>query len=216
MTASRTLRPVVLLLAGLCLASCGMVEGDPHRFEGMAQAVADIPLDGGPQADAPPPDRALRTAAENGLRPVGASRKLQVEVLDPHALWDARDAEAAGLRPAFHHAAEVAAPAVGAAVVREAVARIASPAAQPDAVERSVLRTVQIGAYSSRAAAEAAWTAVRKQATHAALDGASPTFETVNVDGRRLVRLRVAAPERRADLICRAAAARDPWCLSHH
>ena len=67
MTPSRMLRPVLLGLAGLATSSCSLVEGDPHRFESMAQYVADIPLDGGA--------RPVRTSQESGLRPAIAVAK---------------------------------------------------------------------------------------------------------------------------------------------
>ena len=85
MTPSLLIRPVLACLAAATLSACGMVDADPHRFENMAEAVAAIPLDE-PREAAPVDAVAARTAAEAGLRPA-----LKVEVMDPHALWDARD-----------------------------------------------------------------------------------------------------------------------------
>ena len=73
-------RPVAVLAATLGLNACGMVDTDPHRFENLANTVAAIDVEGGRAATAP-----QRTAAGAGLRPA-----LRVEVMDPHALWDAR------------------------------------------------------------------------------------------------------------------------------
>lgn len=220
MTPSRMLRPVLLGLAGLATSSCSLVESDPHRFESMAEAVADIPLDGG--------GGSVRTAAESGLRPALAVTEavvnpgaLRVEVMDPHDLWDARDA---GLRGAVERAApvlvEAAAPMVADAVVRQVSDRMQTPR-----VERAVVRTtpeavpppsasrttLQLGAFSSPGAARAAWTRIAS-AGHV-VAGLSPTFETVEVDGRNLTRLKVIAPANAARAVCRAADAAQLGCL---
>jgi hypothetical protein len=202
MTPGRMLRPVLIGLLGLSTASCGFVESDPQRFEKLAQAVADIPLDGGPA-----------TSANAGLRPafvtaeqVAEPGALRVEVLDPHALWDARDS---GLRGAVERAApavvEAAAPAVTRAVVQE-VTRAAE-----ELRPRAVLETLQLGAFSSPDAARAAWT--RIAAAGDAVSTLTPAFEAVEVDGRTLTRLKVAAPADAARAVCRAADAADLGCL---
>lgn len=206
MTLSRMLRPVLLGLTGLATTSCGMVESDPHRFESMAQAVADIPLAGEP--------RSVRTAAETGLRPAFAEtdtvvnpRALRVEVMDPHDLWDARDA---GLRGAVVAATpaiiEAAAPVVAQRVAAELPARIA-PAVE-DAVEHA---TIQLGAFASRDAAQRAWSRIASAGHGVA--GLSPVFETAHVDGRELTRLKVVTPAHAARSVCRAADAADLGCL---
>ena len=220
MTPGRLLRPVLLGLAGLATSSCGMVEGDPRRFESMAEAVADIPLDGG--------SRPVRTAAESSLRPALAVNEavvnpgaLRVEVMDPHDLWDARDA---GLRGAVERAApamiEAAAPMVAEAVVQQVSDRMPSPrveravdrpaaaAVPPRPVSRT---TLQLGAFASPAAAERAWSRIA-DAGHG-VAGLSPTFEAVEVDGRNLTRLKVSAPADAARAICRAADAARLGCL---
>lgn len=225
MTPSRMLRPVLLGLAGLATSSCSLVEGDPHRFESMAQVVADIPLDGGPLDGV---HRPVRTAAEGGLRPALAMTDtvvnpgaLRVEVMDPHDLWDARDA---GLRGAVERAApaliEAAAPMVAEAVVQQVSDRMQAPH-----VERAVVRatpaasrspsmsrtTLQLGAFSSPDAARAAW--VRIASAGQAVAELSPTFEAVEVDGRSLTRLKVIAPADAARAVCRAADAAQLGCL---
>jgi hypothetical protein len=197
------LRPVVIGLFGLSTASCGFVESDPNRFENLARSVAEIPLDG----------RAPATAAEAGLRPafvtaeqVAQPGALRVEVMDPHALWDARDN---GLRGAVERAApavvEAAAPAVTRAVVEE-VAR-AADGLRPVAV----LETLQLGAFSSPDAARAAWTRIAQAGD--AVSTLTPAFETVSVDGRTLTRLKVVAPTEAARAVCRAADAAQLGCL---
>lgn len=224
MTPSRMLRPVLVGLAGLSTVSCGLVENDPRRFESLAEAVADIPLEGGSVP--------VRSAAESGLRPalvraeaVANPGDLRVEVMDPHDLWDARDA---GLRGAVEQAAPAliaaAAPAMAAVVVEQVAARRAQPrpepgvvagavraAASPAGARPLVLATLQLGAFSSPEAARAAWTRIASAGQ--AIAGLSPRFEAVEVDGRTLTRLKVMAPEDEARAVCRAADAARLGCL---
>jgi hypothetical protein len=180
-----------------------MVEGDPHRFETMARQVAAIPVTG--------EARTVRTADEAGLRPA-SFQPLRVEVMDPHDLWDARDA---GLRGALEQAAprmiEAAAPAIAEAVVQRVKTEATSGlrAALPSGPRT----TIQLGAFSSKAAAEAAWTAVARGAGRGAMAGLSPVFEGVEVNGKRFTRLKVGPiPAEAAESLCRAAEVTDPWC----
>jgi len=217
MTPSRMLRPVLLGFAGLATSSCGMVESDPHRFESMARAVASVPID-----DAAAP---VRTAAQQGLRPalidaasVADPGALRVEVMDPHELWDARDA---GLRGAIAQAgpalAEAAAPVVTRAVMQQVADRrppaptTSRPAQASQPVATGPRKTLQLGAFSSPAAARAAWT--RISAANAEVADLAPVFEPVNVDGRTLTRLKVTASSEAARAVCRAANAADLGCL---
>jgi hypothetical protein len=212
MTPRLILRPVVALVAVAGLTGCGMVESDPNRFENLANAVAAIDLDGQPPVTAP-----HRNAAEAGLRPA-----LRVEVMDPHALWDARDGLDAAVERAAPQLVATAAPVVAEAVVRQAAARIetassrsglrpalASRPATPDTADRGL---VQLGAYSSRAAARSAWSRLKAGKAAWALDGLSPVYQDVEVGGRRLVRLKVATPVAGAAAVCAAAGIDDPWC----
>ena len=208
MTPSLILRPVLACLAATTLSACGMVDSDPNRFESMAEAVAAIPL--GEETAA-----AGETPAADTVADAGASPALQVQVMDPHALWDARDG---GLRAMAGDQAPrlvaAAAPAAAEAVVQTVSARL------DDAVAKSALRPaqpprpkvtagpnalVQIGAYSSEAAARAAWTRLD-------LKDLTPVYEAVEVDGRRLTRLKVRAPASGAAAVCAAAGIDDPWC----
>ena len=201
MKPSLLIRPVLAIALTTGLGACGMVESDPHRFETWARNVAAIPLDG--QAAAPatlaPAAATVRTAAQEGLRPA-----LRVEVMSPHDLWDARD----GLvQQASARVAEAAAPVVVDAVEREASERIeeAAPRLRPAISQHQTSSRptaarglVQLGAYSSREAAQAAWS--------------RPTYEAVQVNGRDLVRLKVRAPGAGAAALCAAAGVDDPWC----
>ena len=216
MTPTVLLRPVLACLAAATLAGCGGVDGDPHRFENMARAVAAIPLDGKPA-----PGAETHNADARGLRP--ALQPVRVEVMDPHALWDARDA---GLRGAVEQAAprmiEAAAPAVVHAVTQEISSRTSAVTRAVD--RRPALRSalpakpvhgrtlVQLGAFSTEGAAQTAWTRLKGGEASWALAGLSPVFEPVQVGGRRLVRLKVPAPASGAAAICAAAGIDDPWC----
>lgn len=212
MTPSLLIRPVAVLVAAVGLNACGMIDSDPHRFENLANAVAAIDLND-KRAAAPPP----RTAAEAGLRPA-----LRVEVMDPHALWDARDGLDAAVERAAPRLVAAAAPAVADAVVQQTTARLESASARaglrpvlgarPTPAPRTRRGLVQLGAYSSEAAARSAWSRLRSGGAAEALNGLSPVYETVEVGGRRLTRLKVAAPATGAAAICDAARIHDPWC----
>ena len=205
MTPSLLLRPVLVCAAAASLSACGMIDSDPHRFEAMAESVAAIPLDG--EAGA----ATARTQAETGLRPA-----LRVQVMDPHALWDARDGGLGRMAgdPAPRLVAAMA-PSTAEAVVQTVSARLDSAAAKaglrpaqpqrPKAPSGANAALVQIGAYSSEAAARAAWARLD-------LDDLTPVFEAVEVDGRRLTRLKVRAPASGAAAVCAAAGIDDPWC----
>ncbi len=209
MTPRLPFRPVLALLLAAGLSACGMVESDPNRFENLAERVAAIPLDG---SDAP---AAIsdRPAADRGLRPA-----LRVEVLDPHALWDARDGGLGEVvQTAGAQAAAAAAPAMVDGMVAEVRQRVDGVARQ--ASLRPALRVVeadrplvQLGAYSSEAAARAAWSRLQSGPAAGTLQGLSPVFEPVEVGGRRLVRLKTPAPSTGAAALCAAAGVDDPWC----
>lgn len=222
MTSSLLIRPVLVLLAASSLAACGVVESEPRRFETFAESVAAIPLDGQDARSAVAPAM-HRASSEASLRPA-----IRVEVLDPHALWDARDADMNGMvERAAPRLAAAAAPAMADAVVKQVSTRIdqavvraglrpAIPTA-PAAVTvkpaaKSARGLVQLGAYSSEASARAAWTRLNAGPAAWALDGLSPVYEAVEVGGRRLTRLKVSAPAAGGGAVCAAAGIDDPWC----
>ncbi len=212
MTPSRILRPVVVLVAAVGLNACGMIDSDPHRFETLANSVAAIDV-GGKRAAAAPP----RTAADAGLRPA-----LRVEVMDPHALWDARDGLDGAVERAAPRLVAAAAPAVADAVVQQVSARIDAASSRAGlrpalsssrpAAPRANRGLVQLGAYSSEAAARSAWARLKSGEAAWALNGLSPVYEGVEVGGRRLTRLKVTAPAAGAAAVCAAAGIDDPWC----
>lgn len=222
MTRPALIRPVTALLAIAALAGCSVVE-DPNRFETMGREISAIQLDG-PAAESARPTSGRTRAEERGLRPAN----VKVEVMDVHDFWDARD----GFPPAVQAVAADAAPAVVEAVVRQAADRPAQAQAQAQAAPaRPVLRSadaqeqarvqsllrpstglVQLGAYGSEAAARAAWARLAEGEAAWALAGLTPVYDVAEVNGRRLVRLRVQTPPSGAAAVCAAAGIDDPWC----
>lgn len=197
-------RVLLSVCAAASLAACGQVEADPHRFERWGQAVASIPV-----AD-PAHVSTERAAPAEPARPA-----LRVEVLDVDSFWAARDG---ALQAGLTEVARAAAPAVTAAVFDQGARALAAPAPTAAAATvdagRAAGATIQLGAFSSEAAARQAWTRVADQAG-GAVAGLTPVFETVERDGRSLVRLR-AGPVRpeQAESLCRAAGVADRWCAS--
>lgn len=216
MTPAHATRPALLMVAlslPILLSACSGVEGEPRRFESMARRVADIDV---PLRVGETPGPALADAKSAGLRPADGFTPVQVAVMDPHDMWDARDAQAAGLRfvakAAAPVVAEAAAQRVSTAV--EAVlptrAMEEKPALRQTDTRRSV---IQLGAFSSEDAARAAWDKVRGGAGRSALEGMTPIFEAVEVNGRALTRLKVGPISPDAALaLCQAAQVADPWC----
>ncbi|HEV2081183.1 MAG TPA: SPOR domain-containing protein [Brevundimonas sp.] len=188
------IRPVLVAAAASTLAACGAVEADPARFENLARMVSDVPI----SLDRPG-QQGPRSADDIGLR---RAQALTVQVMDPHDLWDARDGVASTV-------VRAAAPVVAEAAVQEGKRQAAGlrPAVAPG--RTGGLRLIQLGAFSSRDGAEAAWS---KLGAHDALSGLTPRFEPVTVGGRDLVRLKVAAPEAAAAAVCAAAGVDGPWC----
>lgn len=188
------IRPVLVAAAASTVAACGAVESDPARFENLARRVSDVPV-----SLERPGRQAPRTGAEIGLR---RAEPLKVQVMDPHDLWDARD----GLAPAV---VKAAAPMVARAAVGQVERQVTElrPAVIP--ARSGGTRLIQLGAFSSRERAEAAWSRLSGQGV---LSGLTPRFEPVTVGGRNLVRLRVAAPADAAASVCAAAGVDGPWC----
>lgn len=215
MTSAEVSRPVqkrrvgmIMVLGGaMAVSGCGWVEHDPNRFEHLAERIAAIPV----SLDRPgtKPLETPMKAAEMGLRE-GRPGAVRVEVMDPHDLWEARDGAMEGL-------VQAAAPAIAEAAVDEVEKRVTAAVPTMRARPVSTLREaeeaslVQLGAFGSEASARTAWARIRASAPEA-LSGLTPRFEPVTVDGRSLVRLKVAVPASGAAAVCAAARIRDPWC----
>lgn len=211
MTFVACVRPVLVLLAIAGSAGCGAVE-DPHRFETMAQQVADIPLDGQVQ----PKVQSMKAQAQGGLRPA-----LTVDVMDVHDFWDARDGIASATDAVVEGVADTVKPVVSHAVIRQAEDATDGITLRPaihaqDVPLETFMRPssglVQLGAYASEEAARAAWTRLKSGSAAWALEGLTPVYEAVEVNGRRLVRLKVQTPPAGAPAVCAAAGIDDPWC----
>lgn len=212
MTPGVRFRKAVIVLPLLAVAGCGGMEPEQGRFESLARMVAAVEV---PARDGA---ASVRTSAEAGLRPA-----VRVEVMEPHELWDARDAGLRGTIDAVAPAVvEAAAPAVQAAavgVVQQAVdqtlgrSREVSPAAAPARAAAS-LATIQLGAFSSAAAAQAAWAEVARGPAASLTAGLEPIYSTVQVNDRTFTRLRVRLPGDQAARLCRLADVADPWCRS--
>src|SRR5690606_12520773 len=145
-------------------------EDGPDGFEAVAERIAAAPLDG--LAASGEPTRSPPSAAR-GLRPA-----LRVEVLDPHALWDARDG---GLGEMARFAADAPPPETSEADHAPAPRLRPSAPIAPDAAA-----LVQLGAYTDETAARVAWSRLQAGSAAAALAGLSPVLEPVEVNGRRL------------------------------
>lgn len=212
MTSIAPARTALILIAGLTLSACGeaaTARGDGGLWEGLAEHVAAVPVTDVAQASA-----AGRSAAGAGLRPA-----LEVEVMDVHDFWDARD----GVAPPEPMRRVAEAAVVGAAkeaghVAAEAVSqaagglhgRIAAPArTEPTS---AVGRVVQLGAFSTEEAARRAWADVAARLGEGAR-ALSPRFEPAEVAGKRLVRLKAGpvTPDQ-APALCRAAGVEAAWC----
>lgn len=202
-----SIRMIAVVPLTALLAGCGLVEADPNRFERWAEGVAAIPV----SAEAVGLRGPILSAQTVGLRgPIepGSRSPMRIEVVEPEVLWDAR---ADGF-------AAVAATAVAEAVVEQAVARTPSVVEQAVTsaplvvghVVRTAGHTIQLGAFSSRQAAEAAWAQI---SGHSGLTGVAPLFEEVQRDGRTLVRLKASVDQAHVQDVCRAAGA-GAYCAS--
>src|SRR5690606_36024087 len=96
------------------------------------------------------------------------------------------------------------------AMIRAVDLRPALPSSSVKAAHSRAL--VQLGAFSTEAAARAAWTRLKGGEASRALEDLSPVFEPVQVGERRLVRLKVPTPASGAAAVCAAAGIDDPWC----
>lgn len=215
MTPGVRLRKAVIVLPLLAVAGCGGMEPEQGRFESLARMVAAVEV---PSRDGAAP---VQSSAEAGLRPA-----VRVEVMEPHELWDARDAGLRGTIDAVAPAVvEAAAPAVQAAAVgavQQAVDQTLGrsretsppPAAAAPARAAASLATIQLGAFSSAAAAQAAWAEVARGPAASLTAGLEPIYSTVQINDRTFTRLRVRLPGDQAARLCRLADVADPWCRS--
>lgn len=205
MTSARLARKALIGLSGLALAACGGAQDDSARFESLGRMVASIPIPLDPDRPAQEPAAASRV---DGLRPA-----VRVQVMDPHDLWDARDAALRGMvAEAAPRVVEAAAPAMAQAAaeaIGAPLARVAEPVSQNAQAAHTV---IQLGAFSTEAAARAAWNEVVTGAAAGLAADLEPRFQKVQVNGRDFTRLRVSLPQPQAEALCRLAQVSDPWC----
>lgn len=182
----------------LLLASCdssGANEGT--RYENWAQSVSTIPLtpasDGGSTPAKEIPLKAPKPEKDNRLR---------VELLTPHQLWDARDGP---LNVPTLQVVEILSPDEPPQNTNQAIVPQAATAT-------ASTKLIQLGAYSTEQGARQAWQRLKDASANPLLVGLQPQYQTVEVAGRKLVRLRVAASDGQARTLCEALASNDPWC----
>ncbi len=201
------LRTLAGVGALMIVAGCSGVEDDPHRFERWAESVAEIPLsveDARARAGEVVAAFGERPSEQAGLRPA-----LHVVVVEPHELWEARD-------PVLRGAMDLAGRAAGQVVseaarqsTRQIADAVTGPIVATDAAPSRQTSVIQVGAYSSEAAARTAWQSLSRR-----VDAAyQPAFETVEVGGRTITRLKIGpVPAEAAAGLCAALGVTDPWC----
>lgn len=211
---SRSLTLIVVPAFVLSLTACDTgSSSDGSRYQQWAETVSTIPLDpASAQADNAPNQISLEPSSREP-----SSRALRVELMTPHQLWDARNGP---LKVPTMEVLENISPTE---IVRTAETA-PSPAREtrlPETVMASTAETstaptklIQLGAYSSEQAARQAWQRVQSSVGTSQAGGLHPRFETVEVSGRQLVRLRVATTDDQARSLCQALASNDPWCKS--
>lgn len=229
---------VACVAAGL--SGCDMPKGDGKDFQRMAARLAEIDIEGkGDQASSAsesassatrdePIQLAFETAKElttgkDGLLaavPKDAAGNL-IRVVNPLDM-ERPDADTP-LETGVSASATVLAqspteaptePPVKAVAEKVAKAPVLKTTAKPadNGIEQMV-RSVQVGSFSSRAVAEAAWHDLR--AKHPGLDNFKPILQPVTAaNGQALVRLRIGpvhSPEQ-AERLCSQLAIQDAWC----
>lgn len=206
-------RPLLSLSAlALLVSACDSPSSGPSAYEAWADKVATIPL-------SPAEDSAARHAEPVRLpldteprepKTTGTPASMKVELVSPHQLWDLRDGP---IKLPSIEVSEANLPLTPARSTPAAAPAQASGMPAPDLSPASdTTRTIQLGAYSSRASAEQAWTRLSSGAQGAALRGLSPQYDPVQRADRTLIRLRVAANADQAHRLCQTLAANDPWC----
>lgn len=227
---------VAFVAAGL--SGCDMPKGDGKDFQRMAARLAEIDIEGkGDQASSAsesssfatrdePIQLAFETAKElttgkDGLlaaMPKDATGSL-IRVVNPLDM-ERPDADTP-LETGVSASATVLAqtptptePPVKGGPEKVAKAPVLKTVAKPadNGIEQMV-RSVQVGSFSSRAVAEAAWHDLR--AKHPGLDNFKPILQPVTAaNGQPLVRLRIGpvhSPEQ-AERLCSQLSIQDAWC----
>lgn len=194
-----SIRTIVTAPLLFVLGGCGLVEADSQRFERWAHGVAAIPV----TSEALDLRPAVMTAEVMGLRPAvqsGPRSPMRIVVVEPEVLLEAR---ANGSYSTGRTGPEPLAQVAVEQMVQDV--RVVTTEA-----ERTVRQTIQLGAFSSRGAAEAAW---QRLSHHASLTAVTPRYEEIQREGRTLVRLRASVAAHQAQAACDAARA-GRYCAS--
>ncbi|MCA1936213.1 MAG: SPOR domain-containing protein [Asticcacaulis sp.] len=230
---------VACVAAGL--SGCDMPKGDGKDFQRMAARLAEIDIEGkGDQASSASESSSSATrdeqiqlafetakelttgkdgllaavpkdAAGNLIRVVNP---LDMERPDADTPLETGVSPAATTRLAQTQTEARTEPPVQAVVEKVAKAPVLKTVAKPadNGIEQMV-RSVQVGSFSSRAVAEAAWHDLR--AKHPGLDNFNPILQPVTAaNGQVLVRLRIGpvhSPQQ-AERLCNQLAIQDAWC----
>jgi len=204
---SRSLAFTVVPVLALLTAACDPATSkDGTRYQQWAQTVSSIPLDPAKGQDQPA-QQILPLAAP---QKTSSEQRLRVELMTPHQLWDARNGP---LKVPTMEVLENVSPTELVRASTSAGVTARPPVPEQPAAAAQPAKLIQLGAYSSEQSARTAWQRVQSSLgnTTTALQ---PRYETVEVSGRQLVRLRVAATEAQALHLCQALASNDPWCKS--
>ncbi|MDC7685026.1 SPOR domain-containing protein [Asticcacaulis sp. BYS171W] len=234
-----SLLALTICLAATGLSGCDLPRGDGKDFQRMAARLAEIDVDGKGEASSSSSsseasrdeqiELAFETAKElttgkDGL--VAHAPKMNIRIVNPLDMErpDADTKLDTGLPDATEVAqAEVFAPkpvpvATKTVAVAEAppVAKAATKTATKALPKNDepAFKTIQIGSFSSRDGAKAAWAAL--QARNPGLERFKPVLQAVTTaDGKPMVRLRVgpvASPEQ-AERLCGQLGITDSWCI---
>lgn len=197
-------------LASLTVACDTGTSGDESRYQKWAQSVSTIPLDpASGQTDGTPSQIDLQPAEK-----APADNRLRVELLTPHQLWDARNGPLK--MPTMEVLENISPTELVHATVVPAPSRAPSGTATPQVLpaSRQPTKVIQLGAFSSEPRAREAWQRLQTAMGSAGISNLEPRFETVEVSGRQLVRLRIATTDAEALTLCQALTSNDPWCKS--
>lgn len=207
---SRSLALISVPVFALLTAACDpAASGDGTRYQKWAETVSTIPLDpASDQGETSQHSLALETAP-----PPASDKRLRVELMTPHQLWDARNGP---LKVPTMEVLENVSPTELVTTNHAATTPRSIPAPTPSASlpVPTATKLIQLGAFSNDEGARNAWKQVQAALGTNGSAALQPRYETVEVAGRQLVRLRVAASDADALRLCQALASNDPWCKS--
>lgn len=218
------------------LSGCDMPKGDGKDFQRMAARLAEIDIEGkGDEASSESASSSWATREEQLVLAFETAKELTtgkdgllaavpkgeggnlIRVVNPLDM-DRPDAETPletglGVRTAPAVAVAEAPAQTPAKTVPAMKTTPVSKAIPADSGIEQMARSVQVGSFSSRAVAQAAWDDLR--ARHPGLDNFKPILQPVTAaDGKALVRLRIGPVHstEQAERLCSQLDIRDAWC----